>query len=116
MRGIRLMPSRCVKANTAADWPWVSACTVSASTLKREHGYRDDEIGTHAGLADTSLQLVVAPQMVRMERLRNYPKLGPGDGVYGGDPHHASAELGRLGIDAIMSRTITAIRNETAGR
>lgn len=84
--------------------------------ILREHGYRDDEIGTHAGLADTSLLLAVAPQMVRLERLRNGAKIGPADGVYGGDPHRASAELGQLGIDAIVSRTITAIRNETAGR
>lgn len=82
--------------------------------ILREHGYRDDGIGTHAGLADTSLLLAVAPQMVRLERLRNGAKLGAADGVYGGDPHRASAELGQLGIDAIVLRTITAIRNETA--
>ena len=82
----------------------------------REKGYRDDEIGTHAGLADTSLLLAVAPQMVRLDALRRAPKLGAADGVYGGDPRRSSAELGRIGIDAIVDSTVDAIRKDTAGR
>lgn len=84
--------------------------------LLRQHGIRDDEIGTHAGLADTSLQLAVAPQMVRLNSLRNASKPSAADGVYGGDPRRSSAELGQIGVDAIVSRTVDAIRNETAGR
>jgi creatinine amidohydrolase len=84
--------------------------------ILRQHGYRDDEIGTHAGLADTSLQLAVAPQMVRLSELKAAPKLGAADGVYGGDPHRSSAELGEWGVDAIVSRTVDAIRKDTAGR
>ncbi|WP_350357423.1 creatininase family protein [Paraburkholderia fungorum] len=84
--------------------------------ILRQHGYRDDEIGTHAGLADTSLLLAVAPQMVRQERLRSGPKPGLADGVYGGDPRRSSAELGQLGVDAIVSRTVDAVRKDTAGR
>ncbi|GGA44969.1 creatininase family protein [Dyella nitratireducens] len=84
--------------------------------LLRQRGFRDDEIGTHAGLADTSLQLAVAPQMVRMSEMRNAPKPGAADGVYGGDPRRSTAELGQLGVDAIVSRTVDAIRQETAGR
>lgn len=82
--------------------------------ILRQHGFRDDEIGTHAGLADTSLQLAVAPQMVRQERLRNAPKLGLADGVYGGDPRRSTAELGQLGIDAIIARTVAALKKDTA--
>ena len=81
--------------------------------ILRQHGYRDDEIGTHAGLADTALLLAVAPQMVRTDELRRAAKPGPADGVYGGDPRRASAELGRLGIDAIVARTVEAIRKAT---
>jgi creatinine amidohydrolase/Fe(II)-dependent formamide hydrolase-like protein len=84
--------------------------------ILREHGFRDDEIGTHAGLADTSLLLAVAPQMVRLDELKNAPKPGPAAGVYGGDPRRSTAQLGQLGIDAIVSRTIDAIKKETAGR
>jgi creatinine amidohydrolase/Fe(II)-dependent formamide hydrolase-like protein len=84
--------------------------------LLRQHGIRDDEIGTHAGLADTSLQLAVAPQMVRQNQLRNAPKPSAADGVYGGDPRRSTAELGQLGVDAIVSRTVDAIRQATAAR
>jgi creatinine amidohydrolase len=84
--------------------------------ILRQHGYRDDEIGTHAGLADTSLLLAVAPQMVRQDRLRNGPKRGPADGIYGGDPRRSTAELGQLGIDAIVARTINAVKKDTAAR
>lgn len=83
--------------------------------ILRQHGFRNDEIGTHAGLADTSLQLAVAPQMVRLNELRNAPKPGAADGVYGGDPRRSTAQLGELGVDAIVSRTVDAIRRDTAG-
>lgn len=81
--------------------------------ILQKHGVSDAEIGTHAGLADTSLQLAVAPQMVRLEQLRSGPKLGPAQGVYGGDPRRSSVALGQLGVDAIVSRTIDAIKQET---
>jgi creatinine amidohydrolase/Fe(II)-dependent formamide hydrolase-like protein len=83
------------------------------SQILRQHGVSANEIGTHAGLADTSLQLAVAPQTVRIDQLRNGRKPGVADGVYGGDPRHSSVELGQLGIEAIVSRTVEAIRNET---
>jgi creatinine amidohydrolase len=82
--------------------------------ILRQHGIRDDEIGTHAGLADTALLMAVAPQMVRQDAMRNGPKVGQADGVYGGDPHRASAELGQLGIDAIVSHTVQALKTSTA--
>ncbi|WP_114239345.1 creatininase family protein [Dyella sp. C9] len=81
----------------------------------RQRGFRDDEIGTHAGLADTSLQLAVAPQMVRLDQLQHGPRLGPADGVYGGDPRRASADLGQLGIDAIVLHTVEALKKDTQG-
>jgi creatinine amidohydrolase/Fe(II)-dependent formamide hydrolase-like protein len=84
--------------------------------LLREHGVPDAAIGTHAGLADTSLLLAVAPRMVRLDKLRAAPKPGAADGVYGGDPRQSSVELGQLGVNAIVSRTIDAIRAETAAR
>lgn len=84
--------------------------------ILREHGVPDRDIGTHAGLADTSLLLAVAPQMVRQDKLKNAPKPDAADGVYGGDPRRSSAQLGQPGVDAIVSRTIEAIRKESAGR
>ncbi len=79
----------------------------------RSRGYRDEEIGTHAGLADTSLALAVDPRLVRTERLQPGAKPGAADGVYG-DPRRSSAELGQLGVDAIVAATVDAINSATA--
>jgi creatinine amidohydrolase/Fe(II)-dependent formamide hydrolase-like protein len=81
----------------------------------RSRGYRDDEIGTHAGLADTSLALAIDPGLVRTERLQPGAKLSAAEGVYG-DPRRASAELGQLGVDAIVTATVDAIRRATVRR
>ncbi len=81
----------------------------------RRLGYSKEQIGTHAGLADTSLMLALDPNLVRLDRLRSGPKAGPAQGVYG-DPRRSSAALGQLGVDAIISRTVVAIRRDTARR
>jgi creatinine amidohydrolase/Fe(II)-dependent formamide hydrolase-like protein len=77
-------------------------------------GYRDDEIGTHAALADTSLHARCRSHLVRADRLTSGAKLGPDDGVYGGDPRRSSAELGQLGVDLIVAATVAAIRKDIA--
>jgi len=84
--------------------------------ILRQHGVKDNEIGTHAGLADTSLQLAADPKMVRLGQLQDGPKLGAADGVYGGDPRRSSAELGQLGVDAIVVNTVNALRRDTQAR
>jgi creatinine amidohydrolase/Fe(II)-dependent formamide hydrolase-like protein len=81
----------------------------------KERGYGDDEIGTHAGLADTSLALAVDPTLVRSGHLQTGAKLTSADGVYG-DPRRASAELGKIGVDMIVARTVDAIRKAIAQR
>ncbi|WP_246135838.1 creatininase family protein [Mesorhizobium intechi] len=73
-------------------------------------GAKQSEIGTHAGLADTSLMLAIDPSMVRGDRLAAAPKFDAGDGVYGGDPTRSSAEFGQLGVDLIVNGTTEAIR------
>lgn len=103
-------------ARAFAPPEYYEASSTGYAQILRRHGIRDDEIGTHAGLADTSLQLAVAPQMVRLDAMRNAPKPGTADGVYGGDPRRSSAALGQLGIDAIVARTVEAIRKDTSGR
>jgi creatinine amidohydrolase len=75
--------------------------------LLKNKGYHDEEIGTHAGLADTSLMLATDPRLVRADRLR------PGEGVRG-DPRRSSAELGQLGVDLIVTRTVDAVRKAVA--
>jgi len=88
---------------TATDYP----------QALRRLGYRDGEIGTHAGLADTSLALAIDPRLVRTERLRAGAVVPDADGVRG-DPRRATAELGQLGVDAIVARSVAAIRAATA--
>jgi creatinine amidohydrolase len=79
--------------------------------LKRQ-GFRDAEIGTHAGLADTSLALAVDAALVRSDLLQA-SKPGAAEGVYG-EPARASAQLGQLGVDLIVSRSVAAIKQGLA--
>ena len=63
-------------------------------------GFSDAEIGTHAGLADTSLRSRVdARAGAHRPPAATAARSAAADGVYG-DPRRASAELGRLGVDA----------------
>lgn len=75
----------------------------------RGKGYLDTEIGTHAGLADTSMMLAIDKSLVRLELLAEGAKTAPADGVYG-DPRKSSAELGQLGIRGIVDRSVQAIQ------
>ena len=77
--------------------------------LLESRGYSAGEIGTHAGLADTSLMMALDPSLVRGDRLR------PGEGD-NGDPSRASAALGNSGVELIVAKTIEAIRRATARR
>ena len=101
-------------ARAFAPPQYYAASSTGYARILREHGFHDDEIGTHAGLADTSLQLAVAPRMVRVDKLSHASKPGAAEGVYGGDPRRASAALGQLGVDLIVKQTIEAIRKDTA--
>jgi creatinine amidohydrolase len=88
------------------------ASETEVSQLLRSRGYRDAELGRHAGLTDTALMLATDPRMVRAERLH---PARPGDGV-DGDPTRATAELGRVGVELIVQRTVAAIRKSIAHR
>jgi creatinine amidohydrolase len=82
--------------------------------MLRAKGYRDEELGRHAGLADTSLMLATDARLVRTDRLaRAAPGGREKDGV-DGDPTRASAELGRPAVEMIVTRTADAIRKSIA--
>ena len=83
--------------------------------LLRRRGFSDDEIGSHAGLADTSLALAVAPGLVRADRLDAAVSNPEKNGVHG-DPRRSSAELGGLGVDVIVAETVNEIRNAAKRR
>ena len=100
-----------VRAHAIVEY--VRAAEVDYARALKERGYRDDEIGVHAGLADTSLTLAIDPQLVRAEQLTGGLKSARAEGV-NGDPQRASAELGRIGVDLIVAETVAAIRKSTA--
>ena len=85
------------------------AATDGFAALLQARGYTPDEVGTHAGLADTALTLATAPALVRMDVAQARPRGAQGDGVTG-DPRRATAELGRLGADHIVEQSVAAIR------
>jgi len=80
--------------------------------LLRARGVGDAQIGTHAGLADTSLQLALDPDSVRGAVLRSGAHLDESVGIYGGDPRGASAELGQVGVEEIIAQSVSAIRRD----
>ena len=88
------------------------ATTTAYVDALKSRGYSAAEIGTHAGVADTSLTLALAPGMVRPDRLTSPATPAGSDGVYG-DPRRANAEMGQLGVDAIVTATVAAIKNAT---
>ena len=88
------------------------AAAVDFPKLLREKGFTDAEIGTHAGVADTSLMLAIDPSLVRTERLQASGN-SKVDGV-AGNPRRSSAELGKLGVDLIVERSVESIRAATA--
>ena len=77
-----------------------------------QRGYSQGEIGTHAGLADTSLAMAVDQSLVRGVMVKERTQPGEQQGVQG-DPRRASAELGRLGVQQIVDTSVAAIRKLT---
>jgi creatinine amidohydrolase len=102
-----------------AQWAKASACRVHtvpeyyrasiadhAQALQAK-GFGAVEIGTHAGLADTSLMLAIDPSLVRNEALTD--KTAGSNGV-NGNASRASAELGKAAVDHIVQSSVGAIR------
>jgi len=94
---------------------YYDAAQIDFVRILKDQGFTPSEIGTHAGLNDTSLMLALDPSLVREDRLSDGSKFGSADGVYG-DPSKASARLGILGVDAIVSQTVAAIRSAVSRR
>ncbi|MEO8836710.1 MAG: creatininase family protein, partial [Caldimonas sp.] len=85
-----------------------------AQALRRK-GYSEREIGSHAGLADTSLALAIDPRLVRSAHLHDGTPLGSAEGVVG-DPRRANAQAGELGVELIVAATVRAVRARVAQR
>jgi creatinine amidohydrolase len=85
-----------------------TAQTAFVAQLKAA-GLSETQIGSHAGAADTALQMALAPTSVRMERLEQAAREGRSSGTLG-DPRAASAALGQAGVEAIVLQTVAQIR------
>jgi creatinine amidohydrolase/Fe(II)-dependent formamide hydrolase-like protein len=86
------------------------ASEIEFGQLLKSKGYSETEIGSHAGLLDTSLMLATDANLVRPDMLG---ETRPGDGTHG-DPRRASAALGELGVDLVVAHSVAAIRAATA--
>lgn len=88
---------------------YYQASDVAFAQALRDKGFSNAQIGSHAGLADTSLALAVDPALVRQPLLQRDLRDTPTSGV-AGDPRQASAALGQIGVAMIVARTAAAIR------
>ncbi len=75
----------------------------------RSKGFTDAQIGSHAGLSDTSLTLAIDKSLVRADLLAEGFKTGQASGVTG-DPRKSSPELGKIGVQIIVDRSVQAIQ------
>ncbi|MEK9499825.1 creatininase family protein [Gaopeijia maritima] len=78
-----------------------------------EQGHPASEIGSHAGILDTSILMSVAPEHIRMD------ERAPGGGFEGsgvsGDPTKASAEYGAVGMQMSVDAALAQIRELIGG-
>ena len=88
------------------------ASTDGQVQLLLARGFSMAEIGSHAGLADTSLTLAIDSTLVRQDQLARAAQAGRREGVIG-DPRRASAALGQPGVDRIVEAAVAAIRERT---
>lgn len=94
---------------------YYKAADIDFAKALRAKGFTDKQIGTHAGLADTSLMMAVDAQLVRPKNLLRAAQEGKAAGV-AGDPSASSAALGQLGVDLIVVKTVAAIRAAQSGQ
>ncbi len=82
--------------------------TTYVDSLKA-HGLSPSQIGSHAGSADTALQMAVAPATVFPDFFEQAARDGAKGGTVG-DPRAASASLGQAGVDVVVRDSVAAIR------
>jgi creatinine amidohydrolase len=104
----RAQPGRPACRVHALDAYYQVTQTAFVDALKAR-GFKEAEIGTHAGLADTALTLALDPALVRQDLLARGAAPRAQDGVYG-DPRRATAELGQLGVTLIVDASVKAVR------
>jgi creatinine amidohydrolase len=81
--------------------------------MLKELGVTCQQIGTHAGMMDTSQLMYVNPDAVRTENIR--VNGGAGNSGVRGDPTKASAELGKRLLENKVSAAVRQYRQIKAG-
>ena len=71
-------------------------------------GEKPEDIGSHAGITDTSQLLAIAPRHIRKDKLANRGGF-EGSGV-SGNPTRASAEYGKKGLELKVETTVRRVR------
>lgn len=77
-------------------------------------GHTPEEIGSHAGIVDTSQLWYVAPQHVRPDRFA--PNGGMEDSGVRGDPTKASVAYGKKGVELKIEAALRQIRSSMGSR
>ena len=80
----------------------------------QEQGHTMEDIGSHAGITDTSQLLYVNAKHIRTEKLEPFGGF-EGAGVRG-DPTQASVSYGRVGIQLKVAAAVRQIRELMSGR
>jgi creatinine amidohydrolase len=75
----------------------------------KTQGFTEEQIGTHAGIRDTSELLALYPQGVRVKQLANNAQ-GDSSGAHG-DATKATAEIGKKMLELKQQATIRQIQN-----
>jgi creatinine amidohydrolase len=113
-----------VATRVNAQWAKASACrlhtlpeyyrasTADHAKALQQQGVAQADIGSHAGLADTSLMLAIDPSLVRNDALADKRN---NSGV-NGNASRASAELGKAAVEHIVQTSVAAIRAATQVR
>lgn len=82
------------------------------SAYLEKQGFTKEQIGSHAGITDTSQLWFVNPKMVRPEKRANMGGF-EGSGVTG-DPSKATVELGKIGVQFKIDVTLDALKKSMA--
>ena len=73
-----------------------------------EQGHAANEIGSHAGILDTSLLMAINPEHIRRDQLA--PQGGSEGSGVSGDPTQASIEYGNVGMEMRVNAAVRQIR------
>jgi creatinine amidohydrolase/Fe(II)-dependent formamide hydrolase-like protein len=80
----------------------------------RAQGEKDEDVGSHAGIKDTSTLMAVEAAHFQKGRLIRWDKLAPGGGFEGsgvtGNPTRASIAYGKVGIEMQIDRAVQQIQ------